>query len=96
MMSMMVKLTLTYLCELTSPGTLGLLIISVGMPKTPTGFMANINQLPTRQLSLHIHSVWGLSQELLHSLLIQEDCHAGLHVIEQSSRQTASQTLEHL
>lgn len=41
-------LTLTYLSEFTSTGTLGLLVICVGMPKTPIVLMANINQMLTK------------------------------------------------
>lgn len=64
---MMVELTLTYLSEFATPGTLESLLdlaICVGMLKTPTGSMSNREQMLTKATgilcpSLYIHKLWG-------------------------------------
>lgn len=65
----MVELTLTHLSEFAMPGTLESLLdlaICVGMLKTPTGSMANVDQMLTKATrilcpSLYSHKLWGLS-----------------------------------
>lgn len=88
----MVMLTLTYVSEFTSTGTLGLLVICVGMPKTPIVFMANINHMLTKTAVLTYSLSLGIIAFITHA--------GGLSgwtaVVEQSSRLTASLPLEHL
>lgn len=85
-------LTLTYISEFTSTGTLGLLVICVGMPKTPIVFMANINHMLTKTAVLTYSLSLGIIAFITHA--------GGLSgwtaVVEQSSRLTASLPLEHL
>lgn len=58
-----------YLSEFAMPGTLESLLdlaTCVGMLETPTGSMANIDQMLTKATgilcpSLYIHKLWGLS-----------------------------------
>lgn len=88
-------LTLTYLSEFTNTGTLGLLVICVGMPKTPIVFMANINQMLTKTTVL----TYALSLRTATGLIAFSTHPGGLSgrnaVVEQFSRQTASLPLEH-
>lgn len=93
---MIVMLTLTCLSEFTNTGTLGLLVICVGMPKTPIVFMANINQMLIKTTVLTYSLSLGTAIGLIAFITHPGGLSGRTAVVEQSSRQTTSLPLEHL
>lgn len=89
-------LTLTYLSEFTSTGTLGLLVVCVGMPKTPIVFMANINQMLTKTTVLTYSLTLGTATGLIAFITHPGGLSDWTAVVEQFLRLTASLSLEYL